>query len=76
VHDTELLLALRAKQFEYKDARLREVVDQTIRLCKEGKEWFNTKASLRTDLIIPGDLVLIKDVVRDLDISYARKLKP
>jgi hypothetical protein len=27
VHDTELLLALRAKQFEHKDARLREAVD-------------------------------------------------
>jgi hypothetical protein len=76
VHDIELLLALRAKQFEHKDARLREAVDRTIRLRKEGKEWFDTKASLRTDLIILEDLVLIKDVVRDLDISRVRKLEP
>jgi hypothetical protein len=47
-----------------------------MRLREEGKEWFDTKASLRTDLMIPGDLVLIKDVVRDLDMSCARKLEP
>jgi hypothetical protein len=34
------------------------------------------KASLRTDLMILGDLVLIKDIVRDLDMSRVRKLEP
>jgi hypothetical protein len=76
VHDTETLLALRAKQFEHRDDRLKEAVDRTMRLREEGKEWFDNKASLRSAPMTPGDLVLVRDVIRDLDMSRSRKMDP
>jgi hypothetical protein len=76
VRDTETLLALRAKQFEHRDERLREAVDRTVRLREEGKEWFDAQASLRPSPMTIGDLVLIKDVLQDIDMSRSKKLLP
>ncbi|KAH5702140.1 hypothetical protein HBI20_255490 [Parastagonospora nodorum] len=76
VQDTATLLALRAKQFEHRDDRLKEAVDRTMRLREEGKEWFDNKATLRADPMTHGDLVLVRDVIRDLDMSRSRKLEP
>ena len=76
VRETSDLIALRAKQFEHRDDRLREAVDRTVRLREDSKEWFDSQASFRAVSMTPGDLVLIRDALSDIDISRAQKLRP
>jgi hypothetical protein len=76
VRDTETLLALRAKQFEHRDDRLKEAVDRTVRLREMNKAWFDAKANLRPSPMEPGDMVLVRDVIGDLDMSRNQKLRP
>lgn len=76
VKDILTLLALRAKQFEHRDDCLKEAVDRVVRLRNMGKEWFDNKANLRADPMAPGDLVLVRDIMRDADMSRNTKLTP
>jgi hypothetical protein len=59
VRDTPTLLALRARQFDLRDERLQEAVGWTIRLCEEGKEWFDNHRQVRQGSLAPGTLVLL-----------------
>jgi hypothetical protein len=76
IHDTESLLAARAKQFEKRDVRLREAVDRSIRLREQGKEWFDAQKNLRPEPLQVGDLVLVRDTFGDMDMSRHTKLNP
>jgi hypothetical protein len=76
IRDTESLLAMRAKQFEHRDDRMQEAVNRTVRLRNEGKDWFDAQANIRNDPLGPGDLVLIRDVLRDIDMGRNHKLSP
>lgn len=55
---------------------MREAVDRTFRLRQQGKDWFDAQATLRATPISQGDLVLVQDVFRDMDMSRNQKLKP
>ena len=76
IHDTESLIAARARQFERRDSRLREAIDRSIRLREQGKEWFDKKARFRPEELQEGDLVLVRDTFGDMDMSRLTKLKP
>ena len=76
VHDTESLIAARARQFERRDSRLQEAIDRSVRLREQGKEWFDAKAHFRPEELKEGDLVLVRDTLGDMDMSRLTKLKP
>jgi len=76
VTDTASLIAIRARQFQTRDPRLQEAIDRTVRLRFDNKEYFEQARSLREERLKVGDMVLLRDSYKDLDISRLSKFKP
>jgi len=76
VTDTESLLAMRARQFDRRDERLRESIDRTVRLRHENKDYFDEQKVTRSEHLEVGDLVLLKDSFTANDKSTVAKFKP
>jgi hypothetical protein len=76
VTDTASLLAMRARQFEKRDVRLKESIARTVRLRQENKDYFDDSKIIRPEKLKPGDLVLLKDSFHENDRSILSKFLP
>jgi hypothetical protein len=76
VTDTASLLAMRARQFEKRDVRLKESINQTVRLRQENKDYFNDSKIIRPEKLKPGDLILLKDSFHENNRSILSKFLP
>jgi hypothetical protein len=74
VRSTADLLAVWAKQILRRNEDLREAAMRLRRARTEGKESFDGTRQLRQAEIREGDLVLLHDAVREVDMSRRRKL--
>ena len=74
VRSTADLLAVRAKQILRRDEDLREAAMHLRRARMAGKEAFDATKQIRQEEIREGDLVLLHDAVREVDMSRRRKL--
>jgi len=76
VRTTAELLALRAKQFDRRDADVKEAVARTRRLRVTNKEYFDDTHRIRQDGFKVGDMVMLHDTQLKQDYSSSRKLDP
>jgi hypothetical protein len=76
VTNTASLLAIRAQQFEKRDVRLKESINQTVRLCQENKDYFDDSKIIRPEKLKPRDLVLLKDLFYENNQSILSKFLP
>jgi hypothetical protein len=76
VRDTQTLLAMRARQFERRDARLKESIARTVRLRHENKDYFDESRVIRSEKLKIGDLVLLRDSYHENNRSVLTKFLP
>ena len=74
--DTSDLLAARALQLDRRDENLQEAALRLRRHREWNKEYFDETHRIRPEELDVGDLVLVFDSVRNIDMSTARKLAP
>lgn len=74
VEDRSQLLAIRAMQLDLRDQFLKDAVGQTERLRAAKKEYWDNTKEVRQHEIRVGDLVLLWDSVRQIDMSRDKKL--
>jgi hypothetical protein len=68
------LLAIRAMQLDLRDQFIKDAVDQTERLRALKKQYWDDTREIRQGDIKAGDLVLLWDSVRQIDMSRDKKL--
>jgi hypothetical protein len=76
ITDTPSLLAMRARQFERRDARFQEAIARTVRLRQENKDYFDDSKVVRPTRLQQGDLVLLRDSYHENDRSVLTKFLP
>ncbi|CAN9171366.1 unnamed protein product [Alternaria alternata] len=67
---------MRARQFDRRDEKFREVIDRTVRLRHENKEYFNNAKVLRPKKLSVRDLVLLRDSFYNNDRLVLTKFLP
>jgi hypothetical protein len=74
VRTREQLIAIRAMQLDLRDEDLQEAIGRIARLRGANKEYWDTTKDINHDQIEVGDMVLLWDSLREVDMSRARKL--
>lgn len=74
VNSRDKLLAIRAMQLDLRDQFVKEAISRTDRMRAARKEYWDDNKEVRRHPIAAGDLVLVWDSVRELDMSRDRKL--
>jgi hypothetical protein len=70
------LIAVRAMQLSLRDQFVKDAAERTERLRLRKKEYWDEHKEIQYDEFKPGDLVLLWDSVREIDMSRIRKLDP
>ncbi|RAQ98663.1 putative gag-pol poly protein [Stemphylium lycopersici] len=74
VKDRAQLLAIRAMQLDLRDQFKKEAIARTNRMRAAKKEYWDDTREIRREEIARGDLVLLWNSVREIDMSRDRKL--
>jgi hypothetical protein len=74
VKSREELLAVRAMQLDLRDQFVKDAASRVQRLRAGKKEFWDDHKEIRRQELRPGDLVLLWDSVREIDMSRMRKL--
>ncbi|RYN41671.1 hypothetical protein AA0114_g10630 [Alternaria tenuissima] len=74
VKDRAQLLAIRAMQLDLRDQFTKEAIARTNRMRASKKEYWDDTKEIRREDITRGDLVLLWNSVREIDMSRDRKL--